>query len=246
MRFVCALPVQHSTPYDSGCKGRELASIRPGHSSAAFAASRYDAGAPRNEPTVILILHAHPYPGHSRAGKALLDAARDVPGVRVHSLYDRYPDFDIDAAAEQAALSEANLIVWLHPIYWYSVPALLKHWFEKVLVHGWAYGPEGNALKGKHVLWVPTTGGDELAYTAQGMHEQPFANFIAPVEETVRYCGMTWEAPFVVHGAHLISPDTLAERARAFRQRLLDWRPDGATTAENSIVIPAKTQAQLL
>lgn len=171
---------------------------------------------------MILLIHAHPYPAHSRACKALLDAAREVPGIRVRSLYDLYPDFDIDTPAEQAELREASLIVWLHPIYWYSVPALLKHWFEKVLVHGWAYGPGGTALQGKRVLWVPTTGGDELAYSAAGRHEQPFANFVAPIEETVRYCGMVWEAPFVVHGAHMISSEALAARAQAFKQTLLE------------------------
>jgi glutathione-regulated potassium-efflux system ancillary protein KefF len=74
---------------------------------------------------MILIIHAHPYPQHSRAGPVLLDAVRDLPGVSIRSLYDKYPDFDIDVEAEQAALTEARLIVWLHPIYWYSVPALL-------------------------------------------------------------------------------------------------------------------------
>jgi glutathione-regulated potassium-efflux system ancillary protein KefF len=180
---------------------------------------------------VTLIIHAHPYPAYSRAGKALLAAARDVPGVQIRSLYQLYPDFDIDAAAEQAALQEAGRIVWLHPVYWYSPPALLKLWFEKVLVHGWAYGPEGNALQGKRVLWAPTAGGDEPSYSPGGMHEQPFDRFITPVEETVRYCGMTWEAPFVVHGAHMISEAQLAERAQAFKQRLLDWDAPAAAPA---------------
>jgi glutathione-regulated potassium-efflux system ancillary protein KefF len=66
----------------------------------------------------------------------------------VHSLYDLYPDFDIDVDAEQAALKHADLVVWMHPIYWYSVPAMLKHWFDVVLLRGWAYG-EGGGTAGQ-------------------------------------------------------------------------------------------------
>jgi len=112
-------------------------------------------------------------------------------------LVDKFFQRDL-SEAEQAALSAADVIVWMHPVYWYSVPGLLKHWFDQVLVHGWAYGEGGNALRGKRCLWVTTTGGDEAAYSATGMHEQPFANFAPPIEETARFCGMHWESPVVI------------------------------------------------
>jgi glutathione-regulated potassium-efflux system ancillary protein KefF len=126
---------------------------------------------------MLLIIHAHPYPSRSRASCALLAAAETLPNVAVHSLYVKYPDFDIDISAEQAALTAATHIVWQHPLYWYSVPGMMKHWFDKVLSFGWAYGQDGNALHGKHVLWAPTTGGDEHAYRQGGIHEHPFATF---------------------------------------------------------------------
>jgi len=53
---------------------------------------------------VIVVIHAHPYPSRSRAGAALVAAIRDVPGIEIRSLYALYPDFDIDVAAEQAAV----------------------------------------------------------------------------------------------------------------------------------------------
>ncbi len=170
---------------------------------------------------MILIIYAHPYPKHSRAGAAMLAAVRELPGVELRSIYDLYPDFDIDAAAEQAALLRAETVVWLHPTYWYSPPALLKHWFEMVLTRGWAYGTGGEALKGKRCLWVPTTGGDEAAYTPGGMHEQPFDNFIAPIEQTARFCGMQWQPPIIVHGAHVVSEEQLQAKAEEFRARLI-------------------------
>jgi glutathione-regulated potassium-efflux system ancillary protein KefF len=172
---------------------------------------------------MILILYAHPYPKHSRACRALLAAVRDLPEVETRSLYDLYADFDIDVAAEQHALTRADLVVWLHPLYWYSVPAMLKHWFDVVLLRGWAYGKDGTALRGKPCLWVTTTGGDAQAYLPGGMHGRRFEDFIAPVEQTARFCGMLWEQPLRVHGAHLVSDAELAAAAQQFRARLVAW-----------------------
>lgn len=176
---------------------------------------------PGNVPDMILILYAHPYPQYSRACKALLDAIRNLPDTEVRSLYDLYPDFDIDIAAEQAALSRADLVIWLHPLHWYSVPGLLKHWFDVVLLRGWAYGEDGTALHGKQCLWVTTTGGDAQAYSAEGIHQLPFADFVAPLVQTARYCGMAWQEPFILHASHLISDQELQGRAGDLHARLM-------------------------
>lgn len=169
---------------------------------------------------MILVVFAHPYPKRSRANRALIDAIADLPGLELRSLYERYPDFDIDAAAEEAALRRARIVVWLHPFYWYSVPGLMKHWFDKVLSHGFAFGQGGDALHGKHCLWAVTTGADEHAYTQRGVHEHAFLTFAAPVEETARFCGMHWEPPFVLHAAHNLDDAALAQHARGLRGRL--------------------------
>jgi glutathione-regulated potassium-efflux system ancillary protein KefF len=54
---------------------------------------------------MILIIYAHPYPHHSHANKRMLEQARTLDGVEIRSLYQLYPDFNIDVAAEQAALA---------------------------------------------------------------------------------------------------------------------------------------------
>jgi glutathione-regulated potassium-efflux system ancillary protein KefF len=169
---------------------------------------------------VISLIHAHPYPARSRANAALLAAVRDLSNVDVRSLYAMYPDFDIDAPVERGAIGRATAIVLLHPLYWYTTPALLKHWFDVVLTKGFAYGEGGTALHGKTCLWAVTTGGDDSAFSEAGRHHRAFAAFTPVVEQTVRYCGMTWAPPFVVHGAHQISDDELAEAARGFRKRV--------------------------
>jgi glutathione-regulated potassium-efflux system ancillary protein KefF len=173
---------------------------------------------------MIVVIHAHPYPHSARATAALMDAIRGMPRLEVRSLYDLYPDFDIDARAERAALAPARLVILLHPLYWYTVPAALKHWFDVVLVKGWAYGDGGTALKDKDCLWVTTTGGDEEAFTPAGKHGGPIEDFARVVEQTARFCGMNWLEPFVVHGAHIVSNESLAHSAQALRARIEAWR----------------------
>ena len=161
--------------------------------------------------TVILVIHAHPYPQHSRGGAALLAAIRDVPQLQVRSLYELYPDFDIDIAAEQRALEGADTVVLLHPLYWYSVPALLKHWLDQVLVRGWAWG-DGAALKDKACLWAVTTGGDEQAFGPGGRLMLALDKFTPVVEQTMRFCGMRWLEPFVLYAPAEIGRASCRER----------------------------------
>lgn len=168
---------------------------------------------------MVVVIHSHPYPQRSRACAALLAGIRDLPDLEVRTLHDLYPDFDIDVTAEQAALLRADLIVWLGPLYWYSVPAMMKHWFDAVLLGGWAHGEDGLALKGKEVLWATTTG-DVEKYSLTGAHAHPFEAFIPVVEQTARYCHMKWLEPFVVHDSHELTDEVLAEHARRFRQRV--------------------------
>lgn len=57
-----------------------------------------------------------------------------------------------DVAAEHARLNRADALVLVYPIYWWSFPALLKGWIDRVFSQGWAY--EDVAL-GKSVKKLP-------------------------------------------------------------------------------------------
>ena len=167
---------------------------------------------------MVLVLYGHPYPTRSRGCAALLAAIADVPGIAVRALHDLYPDFDIDVAAEQKALVEARAVVWLHPLYWYGMPGLMKVWQDQVLRPGFAFGQGGTALSGKPFLWATTTGGGE--YAPQGVHHHRFADFVPPIEATILYCGMEWLAPFVVPDVHHLSDAVLRERGAELRERV--------------------------
>ncbi len=173
-------------------------------------------------PTVMItVVLAHPYPDRSRANRLLARAVDDLPGVVLRSLYDLYPDFAIDADAERTALAASDVVVWQHPILWYTAPALLKLWFEQVLTDGWAYGPGGDALRGKPCLWVVTTGGDDGDYAPHGMHGHVFDAFAAVVRQTARFCGMRWLDPLVVHAASRLDDEALHVWGERYRERLV-------------------------
>ncbi len=177
----------------------------------------------------IALIHAHPYAEQSLANRELLAAIDELSFVTRRSLYDLYPDFDIDVDAEQRALASADLIVLQHPIYWYSMPALLKLWIDDVFALGWAYGEGGTALVGKSMQWIVTTGGDFHAYTPEGPHGHPFEAFIAPVRQTALFCGMHWQEPLIVHDAHA-DREHVVEAGQRYRERLLGFRKQQPVT----------------
>jgi glutathione-regulated potassium-efflux system ancillary protein KefF len=169
---------------------------------------------------MILVVYVHPFHQRARANAALIGALEGLPRLTVRSLYDRYPDFDVDATAERAAVEAAHTVVLQHPLYWYAMPALAKLWIDRVFAAGWAYGEGGRAVAGKRFMWAVTTGGDDTDYAPSAAHDHPFEAFVPPVRQFARYCGMQWETPFVVHGAHRIADDELRSRAAQYRARI--------------------------
>ena len=172
------------------------------------------------------MLAAHPHWRDSRVNRRLLAAARAVPGVDVNDLYGTYPDYAIDVEAEQRRLERAQLVVLLHPIQWYSMPALQKLWVDEVLAYGWAYGPDGIALQGKDLWLVATTGSPERSYHPQGYHRYFFDAFLPPYEQTAALCGMRFLPPLIFHGARSAPEAEVAAHVEVFAQRLgsyPDW-----------------------
>lgn len=171
----------------------------------------------------IYLIAAHPSWRESRVNRRLLDSARTVAHVETNDLYTRYPDYCIDVAAEQARVAAAQLIVLMHPIHWYSMPALQKLWLDDVLSYGWAYGVGGNALRGKDLWLAATTGGPESSYHPQGYNRYFFDAFLPPYEQTAALCGMRFLPPLLLHGAHSASEPEVADHIETFRQRLQSY-----------------------
>jgi glutathione-regulated potassium-efflux system ancillary protein KefF len=171
----------------------------------------------------VLVLVAHPDIARSRVNRALAAQARLLPSaeVEVRDLYALYPDYVIDIEAEQAALAAARAVVWVHPVQWYSMPALMKLWMDDVLAFRWAYGPGGRALVGKCLWVVVSTGGIEASYRQLGPDPDPFERFLSPYRQTAEMVAMRFLDPLVFHGAHRAEAHAVHAHAHAFAQRLL-------------------------
>ncbi len=170
----------------------------------------------------ILVLAAHPQMEHSRVTARLMRrAALAGPQVAVRDLYALYPDYWIARTAEQAALAAARRIVWLHPIHWYGMPPLMKLWLDEVFAFGWAYGPGGQALRGKQLWLVASTGGPADSYRPEGYNRHGFEAFLPPYIQTAALAGLRWRPPLLLHGAHRATEAELQAHADLFAEQLL-------------------------
>ena len=187
----------------------------------------------------VLVIFAHPVLERSRVNRRLLEAIRDLEDVTIHDLYEEYPTLNIDVKREQELLLAHDVIVFQHPFYWYSVPAILKEWQDLVLEHGWAYGHGGTHLRGKVTLNAITTGGPETAYKKGGYNRFTIRELMAPWDQTAYLCGMRFLAPFAVHAALKVVRDEDLDDCRATYRKLIQALRDDrvdidrAAAAEN-------------
>lgn len=182
----------------------------------------------------VLVLHAHPRPDRSEVNVRLADVARRVDGVTLVDLYAEYPRFEIDVDREQARLVEHDVVVFQHPVYWYSSPAILKEWQDLVLEYGFAYGSEGRALEGKTVVSVVTAGAREEVYCEAGAYGRSLRRFFAPFEATAELCRMRYLAPFALYAAGHAADEGRLEAHVASYERLLRALVDGRLDLERA------------
>jgi NAD(P)H dehydrogenase (quinone) len=107
--------------------------------------------------------------------------------------------FTPDIAEQHQLLSQADLIIFQFPLWWYSMPAPLKGYIDRVFSMGWAYGG-GKALAGKKILVSTTTGAPEFAWTPdkRGTVKENFKHLFVGTFELV---GLQAFEPYIVYGA---------------------------------------------
>ena len=172
----------------------------------------------------ILILFAHPAFERSRVHRSLIEAISQLDGITIHDLYEDYPEFDIDIEKEKQLLQQHPVVVWQHPLFWYSGPALLKQWVDLVLEHGWAYGTQGHALDGKKIFNAITSGGEMDAYRPEGLQRSTIKDFLLPFERTAQLCRMIYLPPFWVPGTHKLNPEQIRKYSDQYRNLLIKVR----------------------
>lgn len=169
----------------------------------------------------ILIIFAHPLFEKSNVNKMLVAHIPTHDNITFRDLYELYPEFDIDVETEKAYLASHDIIIWHHPMYWYSCPPLLKQYIDMVLEYNWAYGKEGNALAGKVLFQAITTGGRQENYCATGIDRFTIQELLEPFNQTAKVCKMHYLPPFVVHGTHNITNEASEKMAQTYHELLI-------------------------
>lgn len=144
----------------------------------------------------VVVISGHPNLPASNTNTVILDELSfQLTDVEIRRLDELYPDFNIDVEAEQQALIKADVIVLQFPFYWYSTPALLKKWLDEVFSYNFAYGAEGDKLKGKDLILSFTVGGPEESYDPLGYNHFEVEQFLRPLQQTAYLAGMNYSKP---------------------------------------------------
>ena len=157
-----------------------------------------------------------------------------------------------DIALEQEKLRWADTVILLFPLWWFSMPAILKGWVERVYAYGFAYGVgehsdarwgdrygEGT-LAGKRAMLVVSAGGWESHYTARGING-PIDDLLFPIHHGILYYpGFDVLPPFVIYRTGRIDEVRYAQIRDALGERLdtlattapIPFRPQNAGAYE--------------
>lgn len=172
--------------------------------------------------------------------KATFDA-KDVtdraPDARFDPALDSKRAFETgtqrdDIAREQDKLKWADAVILQFPLWWFSMPAIMKGWVERVYAYGFAYGVgehsdlhwgdrygEGS-LAGKRAMVIVTAGGWESHYSARGING-PIDDVLFPIQHGILYYpGFDVLPPFVIYQTHRMDDARFDETRAALGKRL--------------------------
>ena len=176
---------------------------------------------------------------YAMSWKAVVDAADYGPDASdpLKVALDSGAAFDAgkltpDVRAEQEKLLWADTIIFQFPLWWYTMPAILKGWVDRVFTYHFAYGVgehsdtrygerfgEGT-LAGRKALLSVTAGGPESHYAARGING-PVDDLLFPIQHGILYYpGIEVLPPFVLYGVDRMTDEDYSVAAKAWEQRL--------------------------
>lgn len=177
-----------------------------------------------------LVIVSHPNIEHSVVNAQwikTLSAHSDA--YTVHHLESVYPDGKIDAKAEQALIERHGTVIFQFPVYWFSCPPLLKAWLDTVLTHGWAFGSQAAAFKGRKIGLAVSRGTPDEGYQETGKVSHRLNTVLTPFSATANYIGAEYLPVFDFHALEFFSEEEklanqqiMNERAQQSAQDLLN------------------------
>ncbi|MGY2314230.1 NAD(P)H-dependent oxidoreductase [Pseudomonas sp. SDO5522_S412] len=154
--------------------------------------------------------------------------SRENPDYLVYALEQRLgvksQSIAADIRQELDKLLWADLLILNFPIFWFSAPAMLKGWIDRVLVSGVCYGGkrfyDQGGLAGKKALVTVTLGGREHMFGEGAIHG-PLEDMLRPIlRGTLAYVGFEVLEPFVAWHVPYISAEARQDFLRNYQQRL--------------------------
>ncbi|KYF79288.1 NAD(P)H dehydrogenase [Sorangium cellulosum] len=127
-----------------------------------------------------------------------------------------------DVAAEQARIDRADALVLVYPVYWWSMPGLLKGWIDRVFANGWAFdfGPEAGLVKklrDLRVHLVAIAGSDARTYERHGY----FGAMKTQIDHGIfDYCGASVVTSELLHESETQDPASHLAAARVLGRNL--------------------------
>lgn len=130
-----------------------------------------------------------------------------------------------DILAEQRKLHDCDLLILQFPLWWFSMPAILKGWVDRVMTMGFAYGGgswyDEGGMKGKRAMLSLTTGGPEGLYGPRGIHGE-MDRILFPIQHGIlQFCGFQVLPPFIAYGIARRDDMERGAELEAYHQHLL-------------------------
>ncbi|CDZ44620.1 NAD(P)H-dependent oxidoreductase [Neorhizobium galegae] len=182
-----------------------------------------------------LIVVSHPEPGslthnvaaHLAEGVTMSGGSFEIADLAAEGFDPRFTQADLaahrreeapsaDVTAEQARIDRADVLVLVYPVYWWSMPGLLKGWIDRVFVNGWAYDDAEGAKVVKKLHHLPIHlvaigGADMRTYARHGY----FGAMRTQIDHGIfDYCGAPVMASELLLEEELDKPDFPSEIAR--------------------------------
>jgi putative NADPH-quinone reductase len=133
--------------------------------------------------------------------------------------------FSADIIAEQDKVAAADLLIFQFPLWWYSVPAILKGWADRVLSHGFAFTNElvfeRGMLRGRRAMISVTTGGSAEELQADRRYTGTMDEFLKPFSGGVlRFVGLEVLPPHIAYAVATMDAEGRTRQIDTYRTML--------------------------
>jgi NAD(P)H dehydrogenase (quinone) len=144
---------------------------------------------------------------------------------REQKLSSQRNTFSPDIQAELDKLLACDLLILQFPLWWFSVPAILKGWLDRVFVNGTVYGAGGmrfdqGGLKGRKAMLAFTTGCFPEMMEPDGLLGQRDVILWHLHHGTFGYSGLQVLEPFVGWSIQYTDLDRRKDYLDAYEARL--------------------------